>query len=74
MGRTSRGVRAIKIKMDDNLVSVSLIDPETTKLYLLLLTTKGHGKNIRVDEFKVQNRGGIGLKPLNSEKPFQEIK
>jgi DNA gyrase subunit A len=68
MGRTSRGVRAIKIKADDNLVSVSLIDPNTTKLYLLLLTTKGHGKNIRVDEFKVQNRGGIGVKALRFRK------
>ena len=68
MGRTSRGVRAIKIKPDDNLVSVSLIDPETTKLFLLLLTTKGHGKNIRVDEFKVQNRGGIGVKALKFRK------
>merc|ERR1711998_611408 len=64
MGRTSRGVRAIKIKPDDTLVSVSLIDPDTTKSYLLLLTTKGHGKNIRVDEFKIQNRGGIGVKAL----------
>lgn len=68
MGRTSRGVRAIKIKADDTLVSVSLIDPETTKLFLLLLTTKGHGKNIRVDEFKVQNRGGIGVKALKFRK------
>ena len=32
MGRTSRGVRAIKIKPDDNLVSVSLIDPDTTNV------------------------------------------
>ncbi len=68
MGRTSRGVRAIKIKPDDNLVSVSLIDPDTTKLFLLLLTTKGHGKNIRVDEFKIQNRGGIGVKALKFRK------
>ncbi|MBL6723047.1 MAG: DNA gyrase subunit A [Candidatus Margulisbacteria bacterium] len=68
MGRTSRGVRAIKIKPDDRLVSVSLIDPDTTKLFLLLLTTKGHGKNIRVDEFKVQNRGGIGVKALKFRK------
>ena len=68
MGRTSRGVRAIKIKPDDNLVSVRLIDPDTTKCFLLLLTLKGYGKNIRVDEFKVQNRGGIGVKALKFRK------
>ncbi len=68
MGRTSRGVRAIKIKPDDDLVSVSLIDPDTTKCFLLLLTLKGYGKNIRVDEFKIQNRGGIGVKALKFRK------
>ena len=36
MGRTSRGVRAIKIKPDDTLVSVSLIDPDTTKEYFVI--------------------------------------
>jgi DNA gyrase subunit A len=68
MGRTSRGVRAIKIKPDDTLVSVGLIDPDTTKLFLLLLTKKGYGKNMRVDEFKIQNRGGIGVKALKFRK------
>jgi DNA gyrase subunit A len=68
MGRTSRGVRAIKIKPEDQLVSVSLIDPDTVKCFLLLLTLKGYGKNIRVDEFKVQNRGGIGVKALKFRK------
>ncbi len=50
------------------LVSVSLIDPDTTKSFLLLLTLKGYGKNIRVDEFKIQNRGGIGVKALKFRK------
>ena len=68
MGRSSRGVRAIKIKPADQLVSVSLIDPDTIKVYLLLITLKGFGKNIRVDEFKVQNRGGVGVKALKFRK------
>lgn len=68
VGRTSRGVRAIKLKPSDELTSVSLIDPDTVKVYLLLLTAKGYGKNIRVDEFKVQNRGGIGVKALRFRK------
>lgn len=68
MGRVSRGVRAIKIKSQDTLVSVNLIDPNTTKAFLLLLTKKGYGKNMRVDEFKVQNRGGIGVKALRFRK------
>jgi DNA gyrase subunit A len=66
--RTARGVRAIRIKPDDYLVSVGLIDPDTTKCFLLLLTSKGYGKNMRVDEFKVQNRGGVGVKALKFRK------
>lgn len=68
MGRSSRGVRAIKIKPEDNLVSVDLIDREDEKSFFLLLTKKGYGKNLRVNEFKCQNRGGIGVKALKFRK------
>lgn len=67
MGRASRGVKAIKIKPEDNLVCADLIDPES-KYYFLLLTLKGYGKNLRVDEFKTQGRGGIGVKALKFRK------
>jgi len=68
MGRASRGVKAIKIKPEDDLVSVGLIDHEDNESYFLLLTLKGYGKNLRVNEFKTQGRGGIGVKALRFRK------
>jgi len=70
MGRVSRGVRGIKIKPEDNLVSMDVIEPES-KSNLLIITTNGFGKNVRVDEFKCQNRGGIGVKGLKFRKTIK---
>jgi len=68
LGRSSRGVKAIKIKPEDELVDVNLIDPEDDKTFLLLITTKGYGKNLRTNEFKCQKRGGVGVKALKFRK------
>jgi len=68
MGRASRGVKAIKLKKEDDLVCVGLIEPEDNESYFLLLTLKGYGKNLRVSEFKTQGRGGIGVKTLRFRK------
>ncbi|MBT5855722.1 DNA gyrase subunit A, partial [bacterium] len=68
MGRASRGVKGIKIKPEDSLISMGLVDPEDEKTFIVLLTSKGYGKNIKVDEFKAQGRGGIGVKALKFRK------
>ena len=68
MGRGSRGVRAIRIKEQDELVSMDIIDDTEEKLYLLILTHKGYGKNLKVNEFKCQNRGGVGVHALKFRK------
>ena len=68
LGRSSRGVKAIKIKPEDELVDVNLIDPDDDKTFLLLITTKGYGKNLKTNEFKCQKRGGVGVKALKFRK------
>lgn len=67
MGRVSRGVKGIKVKAQDMLVSMAMIDPES-KANLLIITSNGHGKNVHVDEFKCQKRGGIGVRGLKFRK------
>ncbi len=67
MGRVSRGVKGIKVKAQDLLVSMAMIDPES-KANLLIITSNGHGKNVHVDEFKCQKRGGIGVRGLKFRK------
>ena len=68
MGRASRGVKGIKIKPEDNLISMGVVDPDDTKLHLLIVTLKGYGKNLRISEFKCQARGGVGVRCLKFRK------
>jgi DNA gyrase subunit A len=68
LGRASRGVRGIKIRPEDTLISMNIVDREEEKLFIMIITNYGYGKNIRVDEFKCQNRAGIGVKSLKFRK------
>jgi DNA gyrase subunit A len=68
LGRASRGVKGIKIKPEDSLVGMDVIDPEEESSCLLIITKRGYGKNIKVSDFKCQGRGGIGVKSLKFRK------
>jgi DNA gyrase subunit A len=68
LSRASRGVKGIKIKPEDKLISMDVIDPEDENINLLIITRKGYGKNIRLREFRCQARGGIGVKSLKFRK------
>ena len=72
MGRASRGVKGIKVKPEDSLISMNTINTDVEKLLLLIITKYGYGKNIRVSEFKNQNRGGIGVKCLKFRKSIPD--
>lgn len=58
MGRIAGGVRAIKLEDNDEVVSMELVEPGQE---LLVVTQKGFGKRTKVEEYKVQVRGGKGL-------------
>ena len=70
MGRTAGGVRGVKLgKENDYVVSMSIITPEMQDDEVFILSTKGFGKKTKLDEYKVQNRGGSGIKTIKiSEK------
>ena len=57
MGRIAGGVRAIKLEKDE-VVSMELVEPGQE---LLVVTEKGYGKRTKVEEYKIQVRGGKGL-------------
>jgi len=62
-GRTSRGVRAMKLKKLDTLADVNILsgDGDAMKEYVLAVTANGYGKRIHTDEFKARARGGVGV-------------
>src|SRR3990167_1695382 len=62
MGRSASGVRGIKIKGDDYVVSMEVIsnrDKDSGKLFTL--TSHGYGKMSSLLDFSIQNRGGSGI-------------
>ena len=71
MGRTSMGVRGIRIGQNDYVVGMAVIKEGAT---ILTITEKGHGKRTRVEEYTVQRRGGKGLINIRlSEKRGQVV-
>ena len=58
-GRTSMGVIGINLEDQDEVVGMQL---HTQGSYLLIVSENGLGKRTSIDEFKVQNRGGKGVK------------
>jgi len=59
MGRTAAGVRGIKIKADDEVISLIATDSDEGEI--LFATENGYGKRTRVKDFSVQRRGGQGV-------------
>ncbi|MFH1178206.1 MAG: DNA gyrase subunit A [bacterium] len=62
MGRTAGGVRGMSVKKDDKVVSAEVIPSEARGVSLLVIMSKGYGKRTKMSEYKVQGRGGSGIK------------
>lgn len=63
MGRTASGVRGMKLRAEDYLVSMGKIHSKDGKgLQLAVITEKGYGKRSDLKHYKVQNRGGSGIR------------
>ena len=58
MGRSAHGVRAIKLREGDEVVSM-----ETARegAYVLTVTDKGYGRRVPLEMYRAQNRGGYGI-------------
>ncbi len=64
MGRTAAGVRGMKLKKDDEIVGVGVLLSGTKDANVFVLTENGYGKQTKISEYKVQNRGGSGIKTV----------
>lgn len=60
MGRIARGVRAIKLRDDDYIIGATKIFDENATI--LTVTEKGMGRRCAVASYRLQRRGGMGLK------------
>jgi DNA gyrase subunit A len=64
MGRVSSGVRAITIDDDNEVVGMICIEPDS-KQDVLVLSENGYGKRTDLEEYRITNRGGKGVKTIN---------
>ena len=66
MGRTASGIRGIRLKKDDGIIGIDIIKKEDKKnklkKYLLVVTENGYGKRTKIKEYRIQKRGGSGIK------------
>ena len=64
MGRTAAGVRAMKLGKDDEIIGMGVAAKaqKESDLTLMVLSSTGYGKQTAIKEFKVQKRGGSGIK------------
>ena len=64
MGRISTGVRAISVDDDNEVIGMICIEPDS-KQDVLVLSENGYGKRTDLDEYRITNRGGKGVKTIN---------
>jgi len=60
LGRTARGVRAITLREGDKIVGFDVVEP-SPEAWMLVVTNDGFGKRVKMEEFRQQGRGGIGI-------------
>ena len=64
IGRVGAGVRGIELDEGDEVVGMICIEPDAKK-DVLVLSENGYGKRTDLDEYRVTNRGGKGVKTIN---------
>src|SRR2546422_1032554 len=63
MGRTAAGVRGMRLRKDDRVVSMALVKSDETELLTVL--ESGYGKRTKVGEYRKTRRGSQGVKTTN---------
>ena len=65
MGRTASGVRGIRLADEKTDYVIGMITVEGKEKEILVVSEKGYGKRSDIDEYRITNRGGKGVKTIN---------
>lgn len=65
MGRTASGVRGIKLEDEISDFVVGMITVENKEKDVLVVSEKGYGKRSDIEDYRITNRGGKGVKTIN---------
>lgn len=66
MGRSAKGVIAMRLDPDDQVVGMTVAKPEETRTFLSVCEN-GYGKRTKLTEYRAQNRGGKGVIDIQTE-------
>jgi DNA gyrase subunit A len=72
MGRATSGVKGMEFRSDDSMLSMSVIRPHdedasTPQQYVFTITDGGFAKRSPIEEYRVQTRGGLGIKTMKQD-------
>ena len=59
MGRVSRGVRGIRLRLGDNVIGMDLVKDNSS---IFVISELGYGKRTKVSQFTAHARGGVGIR------------
>ena len=65
MGRTASGVRGIKLADEKSDYVIGMITIEDQEKNILVVSEKGYGKRSDIEDYRITNRGGKGVKTIN---------
>lgn len=65
MGRTASGVRGISLADEEKDMVVGMITVEDKEKEILVVSEKGYGKRSDIEDYRITNRGGKGVKTIN---------
>ena len=64
MGRTAAGVKGMRLKQEDYIIGMDIINSQQKELNLLTISAKGFGKKTDLKQYRRQQRGGTGIKTI----------
>jgi len=66
VGRTAAGVRGVSLDTDkDEVIGMITINPENKDESIMVLSEKGYGKRTDIEDYRITNRGGKGVKTIS---------
>ena len=73
VGRIAKGVRGISIGKNNEVVGVVVINQNDKNKTLLVVSELGFGKRSDIEDYRITNRGGVGVKTINITKKTGEL-
>lgn len=70
MGRSATGVKGITLGEGDRIIDMDIVVPDS---YVMIVTENGYGKRTPIDEYRIQSRGGKGIKTLSLTEKKGEV-